>query len=154
MPICGSPKLFAAYRVLRRQSVPWHPPCALIRLILPCSHPALLRLLRPNGSSLSIALFSDSSCAVFKVRLKFPGLPARETSKRYRNHFRSFRSFHSDSFSDFRRLSAGLPPALLLFEAFFLPNASLPSVSFRLLRVRSDLEVRKRLRSLFSLERR
>ena len=72
MPICGSPKLFAAYRVLRRQSVPWHPPCALIRLILPYSHPALLRLLRPDGSSLSIALFSDSSCAVFKVRVKFP----------------------------------------------------------------------------------
>ena len=32
-PICGSPRLFAAYRVLRRQLVPWHPPCALIRLI-------------------------------------------------------------------------------------------------------------------------
>ena len=37
MPTCGSPKLFAAYRVLHRQSVPWHPPCALIRLILPRS---------------------------------------------------------------------------------------------------------------------
>ena len=34
-PTCGSPKLFAAYRVLHRQSVPWHPPCALVRLILP-----------------------------------------------------------------------------------------------------------------------
>ena len=33
----GSPWLFAAYRVLRRQSVPWHPPCALSRLILPVS---------------------------------------------------------------------------------------------------------------------
>ena len=33
-PTCNSPRLFAAYRVLRRQSVPWHPPCALIRLIL------------------------------------------------------------------------------------------------------------------------
>ena len=32
---CSSPELIAAYRVLRRQSVPWHPPCALLRLILP-----------------------------------------------------------------------------------------------------------------------
>ena len=33
MPACGSPQLFAAYHVLLRQSVPRHPPCALIRLI-------------------------------------------------------------------------------------------------------------------------
>ena len=33
MPACGSPQLFAAYHVLLRQSVPGHPPCALIRLI-------------------------------------------------------------------------------------------------------------------------
>ena len=39
MLTCGSPQLFAAYRVLLRQSVPWHPPCALVRLILPrCAH--------------------------------------------------------------------------------------------------------------------
>ena len=31
--ICNSPMLIAAYRVLRRQSVPGHPPCALISLI-------------------------------------------------------------------------------------------------------------------------
>ena len=35
MLTCSSPELIAAYRVLRRQSVPWHPPCALSRLILP-----------------------------------------------------------------------------------------------------------------------
>ena len=33
MPVCGSPWLFAAYRVLLRRLVPWHPPCALISLI-------------------------------------------------------------------------------------------------------------------------
>ena len=33
MPACGSPRLFAACHVLLRQSVPWHPPCALVRLI-------------------------------------------------------------------------------------------------------------------------
>ena len=31
-PACGSPMLFAAYRALRRLSVPRHPPCALVRL--------------------------------------------------------------------------------------------------------------------------
>ena len=36
MLTCGSPWLFAAYRVLLRQSVPWHPPCALVRLIFAC----------------------------------------------------------------------------------------------------------------------
>ena len=30
--ICSSPKLFAAYHVFHRLSVPRHPPCALIRL--------------------------------------------------------------------------------------------------------------------------
>ena len=29
-PICGSPRLIAAYRVLRRLLVPRHPPCALV----------------------------------------------------------------------------------------------------------------------------
>src|SRR4051794_11004720 len=32
MPVCGSPKLFAAYRVLRRLSAPRHPPCTLSSL--------------------------------------------------------------------------------------------------------------------------
>ena len=30
-PICGSPKLFAAYHVFHRLLVPRHPPCALLR---------------------------------------------------------------------------------------------------------------------------
>ena len=30
LPVCGSPKLFAAYHVFHRLSVPRHPPCALI----------------------------------------------------------------------------------------------------------------------------
>ena len=32
-PACGSPMLFAACHVLLRRLVPWHPPCALVRLI-------------------------------------------------------------------------------------------------------------------------
>ena len=43
MLTCGSPWLFAAYRVLLRQSVPWHPPCALTCLIFSPSR------LRPPG---------------------------------------------------------------------------------------------------------
>ena len=44
--ICKSPMLIAAYRVLRRQSVPGHPPCALISLIVSagatgCSDPGI-----------------------------------------------------------------------------------------------------------------
>ena len=33
MSACDSPQLFAAGRVLLRRLVPWHPPCALLRLI-------------------------------------------------------------------------------------------------------------------------
>ena len=69
MPTCGSPWLFAAYRVLRRQSVPWHPPCALVRLILPVLVVLIfLRLLR-NENNLKFVV-SFLPCAVFKVRLK------------------------------------------------------------------------------------
>ena len=35
MDICSSPKLFAAYHVLHRLSVPRHPPCALLADPLP-----------------------------------------------------------------------------------------------------------------------
>ena len=34
--ICSSPRLFAAYRVLLRPTVPGHPPCALFRLTFAC----------------------------------------------------------------------------------------------------------------------
>ena len=41
LPACGSPYLFAAYRVLHRLSMPRHPPYALCSLItfLPCPFP-------------------------------------------------------------------------------------------------------------------
>jgi hypothetical protein len=34
-PVCGSPKLFAAYHVLHRLSAPRHPPCTLSSLTKP-----------------------------------------------------------------------------------------------------------------------
>ena len=47
MPACGSPLLFAACHVLLRRLVPWHPPCALLRLI------TLLRLLAFSSGQLT-----------------------------------------------------------------------------------------------------
>jgi hypothetical protein len=35
-PVCGSPRLFAAYHVLHRLPSPRHPPCALSSLIITC----------------------------------------------------------------------------------------------------------------------
>ena len=70
MPACGSPLLFAACHVLLRRLVPWHPPCALLRLIT-----SILRLVTFFRSidfliatGLSRLLSRLSSCAVVKVR--------------------------------------------------------------------------------------
>ena len=41
MPICGSPRLFAAYRVLLRLPVPRHSPCALCSLTMLLEAPRL-----------------------------------------------------------------------------------------------------------------
>ena len=74
MPACGSPLLFAACHVLLRRLVPWHPPCALLRLIT-----SILRLVTfTSGYFLTFSLqlvFQDflsrlSFCAVVKVRSK------------------------------------------------------------------------------------
>ena len=68
--ICNSPMLIAAYRVLRRQSVPGHPPCALISLIL---FGRSYWLLRADMSALnvcrSVAALHTSSPTRF---LRFP----------------------------------------------------------------------------------
>ena len=78
MPACGSPLLFAACHVLLRRLVPWHPPCALLRLIT-----SILRLVTfTSGYFLTFSLqlvFQDFflvflPCAVVKVRAEFPQL--------------------------------------------------------------------------------
>ena len=90
--ICSSPRLFAAYHVFRRLSVPRHPPCALSCLTsLPClysvtdtvplflycllllrisiCHGSLRCLHRPRMSiSLQLISFLDLQYSVFKVR--------------------------------------------------------------------------------------
>ena len=70
MPACGSPMLFAACHVLLRCLVPWHPPCALLRLIT-----SILRLVTTSSGLLtfifrnwSLRLSRISLCAVVKVR--------------------------------------------------------------------------------------
>ena len=78
MPACGSPLLFAACHVLLRRLVPWHPPCALLRLI------TLLRRRYKFSGQLTSSLqlvFQDFSrlllCAVVKVRGEFLHLPRK-----------------------------------------------------------------------------
>ena len=56
MPACGSPLLFAACHVLHRRLVPWHPPCALIRLIF-LSEFLLRRVFKYSGSIAFPVLF-------------------------------------------------------------------------------------------------
>ena len=68
MPACGSPLLFAACHVLLRRLVPWHPPCALLRLIT-----SILRLVTfTSGYFLTFSLqlvFQDFFSSFFLVQL-------------------------------------------------------------------------------------
>ena len=90
MLTCGSPQLIAAYRVLRRQSVPWHPPCALVRLILPVHvEHYFLRLLRVVSNK-DCLLFVSSLCS-FQGALKFL------SAFRFRSAFRLRFRFYSVS---------------------------------------------------------
>ena len=102
--ICSSPMLFAAYRVLLRQSVPGHPPCALISLIFyrrnllvgsvrrlrfKCCRP----FARSSTQAFSLSVSRKDyhlllSCAVFKVRIEVS--PLRVNPK-----FRSFKTIQS-----------------------------------------------------------
>ena len=69
MLICSSPMLIAAYRVLPRQSVPGHPPCALISLILSGRSYWLLRADMPafNVCRSVAALHTSSSTRLLPV---------------------------------------------------------------------------------------
>ena len=65
MPACGSPLLFAACHVLLRRLVPWHPPCALLRLIT-----SILRLVTfTSGYSLTFFFATGLSRLFFLVFL-------------------------------------------------------------------------------------
>ena len=122
--ICSYPSLFAAYRVLRRQSVPWHPPCALIRLIF--SPPAywltgdsrsrslnvVVRCRVPRSSAPRFSFLAKFSAYCFPVQFSRcvevshsvpPGRSLRpdsahDPSKRYRVEELHFVRFHCRSF--------------------------------------------------------
>ncbi len=66
MPICGSPWLFAAYRVLRRRLAPWHPPCALCSLIK-----FILALLAVRSQTARCRCFQDESSYCFECSQSF-----------------------------------------------------------------------------------
>ena len=78
MPACGSPQLFAAYHVLLRQSVPGHPPCALIRLIYFGFHMPLPVPLLGHASTLVLSLaFCGLASKVLPFRASLLRAPAR-----------------------------------------------------------------------------
>ena len=71
MSACDSPQLFAAGRVLLRRLVPWHPPCALLRLITLLRPTFRCHFRLPTLTGLS-TLFLPS--AVVKMRRRFRAL--------------------------------------------------------------------------------
>ena len=109
MPTCGSPWLFAAYRVLRRQSVPWHPPRALSRLIFASLRlPAVLRL--PGRETRLSSLLPLCS---FQGALEFSLSRSLKTIQK-----------PSEAFLRFRQLSSRLSPPCRSF-AFASPAPAL-----------------------------
>ena len=67
---CNSPQLFAAYHVLLRRMVPWHPPCALCSLIFSSLDPetnwSCFFLLFQFSSLRSLTLMSRF---IFQIRI-------------------------------------------------------------------------------------
>ena len=58
-PVCGSPRLIAAYHVLRRLPSPRHPPYALSSLTIKLAPPEILSVFRqePNNWPLDLKYF-------------------------------------------------------------------------------------------------
>src|SRR5207247_11070065 len=70
--VCSSPRLIAAYHVLRRLPVPRHPPCALTRLIS-------LRCLGVDSSTLQhttrqLSKSKNTKCPMSNVQVRKLGL--------------------------------------------------------------------------------
>ena len=125
MPACGSPLLFAACHVLLRRLVPWHPPCALVRLIT-----SFLRLRYSNFRSIDFLLlqlvFQDFFLVFLFVQLsRCAGdcSPFRVLFRILKTIQRIVRQFFLRTF---RPLS--LMPFLFLFYASALASAQSTSV--------------------------
>ena len=76
-PICGSPQLFAAYRVFLRPLVPRHPPRALFCLTVSCSHSLEFEFCFPFLSSVTVLRgsvpepFDSALCSAFLFLPRF-----------------------------------------------------------------------------------
>ena len=92
--ICSSPRLFAAYHVFLRLSVPRHPPCALFCLTvcsLRCVSSTCLYLtgkfLHPNSLSCSLHSVAGASLDLFVVSLlRLPHLHGSSASVSVSRH--------------------------------------------------------------------
>ena len=71
MPICGSPWLIAADRVLLRRLVPWHPPCALISLITKTNVFSLIRQRLSASASFFSRLIFRSALSLSSSSMRF-----------------------------------------------------------------------------------
>src|SRR5207245_2679556 len=91
-PVCGSPRLIAAYHVLRRLPVPRHPPCALTRLIsllsvsrcdssTPHTH---TRQLSKSTLRVARSTFHEFSCDVRRATCDCPMVERGECGRRFR----------------------------------------------------------------------
>jgi hypothetical protein len=56
-PVCGSPRLIAAYHVLHRLSSPRHPPCALSSLTIKFAPPEILEGIQARGQIIGPLVF-------------------------------------------------------------------------------------------------
>ncbi len=80
MLACSSPRIFAACHVLRRRSVPGHPPCALSRLTSPLFHdPPHAASLISAALRIQVAVRSGSSTVAFPTTHARPLHPVDPT---------------------------------------------------------------------------
>ena len=86
MLACSSPQLIAACYVLLRQSVPWHPPCALISLIYflasLCFRRESLFIHFPSTSLRLVCFWFSLSLCSFQGALRSLAIPQNDTVKK------------------------------------------------------------------------
>ena len=117
MDICSSPRLFAAYRVFHRLSVPRHPPCALLCLANPnlTVHDETPRHLPRIAGSPSLPVFLSRRIA-FRL-LAFGSLPSvppsRDASKASFLGLPYMSLYTASDVSIFRQVSFHTPPGIL-----------------------------------------
>ena len=104
--VCSSPRLFAAYHDLLRQTAPRHPPWTRIRLTIFSLHPFLKAFL-----AFSAPCQSRQSCESQALRLPGDGLPI---NRLHRKTLKEVSSSHNRS----RRLRIPSPISIHVKELF------------------------------------